>query len=245
MKKQLLSASALVVTIAIVSLTENTALARDIPLRLGLGVTSSSAVFGKAKSTTGIIPVARLENKWLSAKGSNLDVKLVRKVNLNSGVGLNLDSAYLDRNETPAAQAWKDLSPRVNIHTYLQHTLSDVFDWRLRVSRDISGESDGTTADLAVYARLRLGQRILIRPGLGLQWLDKRTFDYLFAGPGDASQDVLNPFLSAEVVVPLSRRWAVSGTATAAKLDSAVERLPQIEASWRYSGLVSVTYQLR
>ena len=135
------------------------------------------------------------------------------------------------------------LSARINAHVFIQIPMPGRGSVRLDYSQDISGESNGNTAEVQVFRNFRSKYGFSFKPAIGLKWYDSDTFQYLFTYQKENKvQSFVNPYFSMTAIAPLTRKLAFVGNVTGYQLDSALSDLQEVDKQFQYRTQISLMY---
>lgn len=219
-------------------------------LRLGLAYVTHSHVFMESASSRRVMPLVLYMGEFVDIIGPRFDWKLLREEAWSAGVGFNVDFSFLDRNDSQSLTSWPEIEPRINGHVFSHWDFPEAISIRASLSQDLSGESHGQTADVRIAKGIEyIGIRFMAH--IGASWFDKDTFEYLFTNDGQIEgmeiglQQTISPYAGLEMLLPVTKNFAVRADLTAYQLDSDIRRLDVIRSNKRTSFMLGVFYNMK
>jgi len=182
--------------------------AHSAELRLGIGSLQQSSVYIQADSITRIMPIIIYESDAVSVRGPLLDWRLWKNKNTQFGIGLGLDSSFLDHNETHELEDWDDISMRYSVHLFTAKDLSKNTSVRVSLAREFSGKTNANSAEIKFEHSINLSLfRLFLNAGSS--WNDEHYYQYLFTDNDDSNVfSTLNHFVGVAAVLPITTNIA-------------------------------------
>lgn len=200
---------------------------------LGAAYSSSSSVFKGGEQSSGVIPLIRYEGQSLSVRGTTLDWHVAKQPSFNYGVGLNVDGRYLDRNDVAKLDV-EDLKPRVNVHAFVGGQLASQINYYLRLNQDVSGVTEGRTAEAMAAYETRY-QGIKLTPSLGVVWQDESTNSALFFSENAKTLSSLDTVFKVSGLMLINPRWAIKAEYGYTLLSDTIDDSQQVAENDRHS----------
>jgi len=220
---------------------------------VGFGVLSAPRPYVGASNTTVPIPLFQLRTGRLSIDGIRASYRLAgdRRLHLDAVGGF--DFSGLKASDSPFLAGMQDRDPTVELG------LAAVLDrarWGgvLWLRQDVLGRSGGQRAgfDLALR-RVLLDGRLLLLPGLGLEWQSGDRVDYYYgvqpleslpSRPSYRPGAALNLSATAVASYRLGPRLDLVSIVRMERLDGEITASPIVDRRWSWFGLVGLTWRM-
>ena len=198
------------------------------------------------------IPLVSYEDERFFVRGAGAGVHIWKDATHELSVGLSYLPHEFDNGRTDDRRLKKLDNRHAGLNVDLLYQMKG--EWgaaSLKVSRDIIGNSDGFSGDLAYRYPLVYG-KLSVNPGVGVVWESEKQLDYYYGvsdresrKSGLKSYDPGNgfsPYLSLNAGYALTENWSLTAGGKITFLSSEIKDSPMVDDSYRVEAFVGVAY---